>query len=164
MAQSGLELDQPGRPAPDDAPLRDGGGPLRRDEPGQPLGNLGIYFSNWRRRYLKDKAVKLTPLGEMQVNDRPALGLKIVRKDRPDVDLFLDKESKLPIKCQLRVKEPKQDQEVTHQWYFSGFKDAAGAKHPMKVTLHRDDKKLFELELSELKIEEKVDDSTFAMP
>src|SRR5262245_26809034 len=52
MAQSGLELDQPGRPAPDDAPLRDG--TLRRDEPGQPLGNLGIYFSNWRRRSLAD--------------------------------------------------------------------------------------------------------------
>src|SRR5262249_2214571 len=113
---------------------------------------------------LKDNAVKLTPLGEVKVNDRPALGLKIVRKDRPDVDLFLDKETTLPVKCQLQVKEPKQDQEMTHAWFFSGYKEIDGVKHPMKVALHRDDNKLFELELSEVKIEVKVDDNTFAMP
>jgi hypothetical protein len=113
---------------------------------------------------LKNQAVTVTPLGEMKVNDRPAQGLKIVRKDRPDVDLFLDKETSLPIKCQLRVREPKQEQEVTHAWFFSSFKDVGGAKHPMKVALHRDEKKLFELELSEVKIEEKVDENTFSMP
>jgi hypothetical protein len=113
---------------------------------------------------LKDPAVKLSPLGEVKVNDRAALGLKIERKDRPQVDLFFDKETNLPVKCQLRVKEPKQEQEVTHAWLFSGHKEIAGVKHPMKVTLMRDDAKLLEIELNEVKVEEKVDDNAFAKP
>jgi hypothetical protein len=112
---------------------------------------------------LKDKDLKLSPLGEMKVNDRAALGIKIVRKDQPDVDLYFEKESHLPIKCELRVKEPN-GMEVTTAWLFSNFKETAGVKHPTKVSLSRDDKKMMEMEISEVKPEEKVDESTFTKP
>jgi hypothetical protein len=112
---------------------------------------------------LKDKELKLSPLGEMKVNDRAALGIKIAKKDRPDVDLFFDKETHLPIKCELRVKEPN-GMEVTTAWLFSNFKETAGVKHPMKVALNREDKKMMEMEISEVKPEDKVDEGTFAKP
>jgi hypothetical protein len=111
---------------------------------------------------LKDKAVKLSPLGEVKVNDRAANGLKFVQKDRPDVDLFFDKETHLPIKCQMRVKE--REGEMTHEWFFSDYKELGGAKHPTKIALHRDSKKLMEMEITEVKPEEKLDESTFAKP
>jgi hypothetical protein len=112
---------------------------------------------------IKDKDLKLSPFGEMQIGDRAALGIKIVKKDHPDVDLYFDKETQLPIKCELRIKEPN-GMEATTTWLFSSFKEVGGVKHPMKVTLNRDDKKLMEMEISEVKPEEKVDDSVFAKP
>jgi hypothetical protein len=112
---------------------------------------------------LKAKDLKLSPLGEMKVNDRAALGIKVVKKDYPDVDLYFDKETHLPIKCELRVKE-KNGMEVTTAWFFSDFKEVAGVKHPLKVALHREDKKMMEMEIGEAKSEEKVDEGTFAKP
>jgi hypothetical protein len=112
---------------------------------------------------LKDNDLKLSPLGEMKINDRAALGIKVVKKDHPDMDLYFDKETHLPIKCELRVKE-RNDMEITTAWFFSDFKEAAGVKHPMKILLTRDDKKMMEMEISEVKGETKLDEKTFEKP
>jgi hypothetical protein len=112
---------------------------------------------------LKDKEMKLSPLGEVKVNDRPTLGIKVAKKDHPDVDLYFDKETHLPLKCELKIKE-RGDKEVTTEWLFSNFKEWAGVMHPKKIVLNRDGTKLMEMEISELKPEEKVDEGTFAKP
>jgi hypothetical protein len=117
---------------------------------------------------LKDKRVKLSPLGEVKINDRPALGLKAVQENHADVDIYFDKETRLPVKAELRIKEPKGDQEgdkeITTTWLFSDSKDAAGVKHPMKVVLQVDEKKVMELEFSEVKPGAKLDDNAFEKP
>ena len=112
---------------------------------------------------LKDKDLKLSPLGEMKIDDRAAVGIKITKKDYPDVDLYFDKETRLPLKFELRIKEPN-GQEITTAWLFSAYKELAGVKHPSKVALLREGEKLLELEIGEVKPEEKVDESTFAKP
>ena len=112
---------------------------------------------------LKDKDLKLSPLGEMKIEDRAAVGIKIGRKEQPDVALYFDKETHLPLKCELRVKEPN-GMEVTTAWIFGGYKELAGVKHPTKIALHRDDKKMMEMEIGEVKPAEKVDEKEFAKP
>jgi hypothetical protein len=112
---------------------------------------------------LKDKDLKLSPLGEMKIADRAAVGIKIARKDQPDVDLYFDKETHLPAKCELRVKEPN-GMEVTTAWHFSNYKEVAGVKHPTKISLGRDDTKMMEMEISEVKPQDKVDEKEFAKP
>jgi hypothetical protein len=112
---------------------------------------------------LKDKDVKLSPLGEIKIDRRAAEGIKVVKKDCPDLDLYFDKQTHLPIKCELRVKEP-DDQEMTHEWVFSGVKETDGIKHFQKAVLNRDGKKMIEMEISDVKPEEKVDEGTFAKP
>jgi hypothetical protein len=113
---------------------------------------------------LKDKNVKLSPLGEIKINERPALGIKIMRKDYFDLDLYFDKETHLAVRCALRAKEPEADQEAAHEWVFSDYKEMGGVKHPTKVVMTRDGKKMVELEIKEVKPEEKVDRATFAKP
>jgi hypothetical protein len=151
----------------DKAWLKHGGGGEVQDAPAEVLDLIKaeIYALRAVQQLvsLKDKAVKLAPLGEVKVGDKPALGVKVTRKDHPDMDLFFDKENGLPVKVELRVKEPEQ-QEVVHEWIFSDHKETGGLKQPTKVTLNRDGKKFREVELSEVKAEEKVDDSTFAKP
>jgi hypothetical protein len=113
---------------------------------------------------LEDKGVKLSPLGEIKIEGRAAEGIKIVRKGRPDMDLYFDKQTHLPVTCALHLKEPEDDQELKYEWSFSGHKEMAGVQHPSKLVLSRDGKKLLELEISEVKPEEKVDDGVFAKP
>ncbi|HMF11833.1 MAG TPA: hypothetical protein VKE94_05985 [Gemmataceae bacterium] len=113
---------------------------------------------------LKAKDLKLSPLGEIKIDGRAAEGIKITRKGRPDVDLFFDKETHLPVKCGLPDKLPEEDQEQTFEWVFSGYKELGGVQHPTKLVLNVGGKKRLELEINELRPGEKVDDGVFAKP
>ncbi|HMF14162.1 MAG TPA: hypothetical protein VKE94_17725 [Gemmataceae bacterium] len=113
---------------------------------------------------LKGKDLKLSPLGEIKIDGRTVEGVKITRKGRPDMDLYFDKETHLPVKCGLPGKLPDEDQEQTFEWTFSDYKNMGGVKHPTKLVLNVGGKKRVELEVGEVKPEEKVDDHTFAKP
>src|SRR5439155_21834479 len=54
---------------------------------------------------LKAEGVKLSPLGEIKIGDRPALGVQISRKGMRDVNLYFDKETGLPAKSEITAKE-----------------------------------------------------------
>ena len=57
--------------------------------------------------------------GEANVDDRPAVGVRVPRKDRQDVTLCLDQKSGLLVKSVFRIKAPEQDfKEVkAESWY-----------------------------------------------
>jgi len=107
---------------------------------------------------------KLTPLGEIKVNDRPTIGVKISQKDHPDFDLFFDKESGLPVKGQTRVKEMPDGPEVAREYIFAGYKEVDGLQCFSKLKIQRDGKRFVEVEWSEIKPLEKVDAGTFDKP
>jgi hypothetical protein len=113
---------------------------------------------------LKDKAIKLSPLGELKVNNRAAVGLKAVQENHPDLDIYFDKETHLLVRCELRIKESKDVEETTTTWFFSDAKAVDGVKHPMKVVLEVENKKVMELEITELKPAAKLDDNAFDKP
>jgi hypothetical protein len=113
---------------------------------------------------LRDKEVQLSLLGPTKINDRPALGITAKRQGRPDLNLYFDKETGLPIKIEMQVKGEKDAQERTHEYFLDDWKEFDGIKHPTKITYHRDGHKRFQGELSDIKPLEKLDDSTFAMP
>ena len=113
---------------------------------------------------LLDKKYQLSPLGELKIGERQAIGLKVTEKDQPDLDLYFDKETSLPLRVEVRLKEPGNSEETTHAFYFEEYKDFDGIKHFTKLTLKRDDKTLIEMKLSEVKREAKLDDSVFAKP
>jgi hypothetical protein len=113
---------------------------------------------------LRGKDYKLSPLGELKIDDKPAVGLKVSRKDYPDVDLFFDKETGLPVRSEVRVKEPMAADEITHAFYYSGYKEFDGRKHFTKITLKRDDKLAMELERKDITGVESLDKKTFEKP
>ena len=113
---------------------------------------------------LTGKEYKLSPLAEVKVNDKAAVGVKVERKDLPDLDLFFDKETHLPVKAETRVTEKAGGQEVRHTFFFEGYKEADGMKHFTKLILFRDDKEAMVMELSELKRLEKVEANLFEKP
>jgi hypothetical protein len=113
---------------------------------------------------LTGKEYKLSSLGEAKVDNRAAIGIKVERKDMPDVDLFFDKETHLPVKAEVRVKERTGAEEMVHTFLFQDYKEADGTKHFTKLTLNRGDKEAMVMELSEVKRQEKLEATLFDKP
>ncbi len=113
---------------------------------------------------LKDKAFRLSTTGEIQVGDRPALGFRVIRAGRPDVNLYFDKKSGLPVRCELRFRVDRLNQEYTHEILLHEPKDVGGIKAFTKLTVTRDDTKVFSATLEDLQFPEQLDEKTFAEP
>jgi hypothetical protein len=113
---------------------------------------------------LLEKDVKLSPLGEMKIGDRLAVGLLVSRKGRRDVNLYFDKETSLPVKGEITARDIEADQEVSHEFLFSEYKEFDGVKAYTQMVWNKNGKKYLDRELTELKPEEKLDDSLFGKP
>jgi hypothetical protein len=113
---------------------------------------------------LKDKRFTLATIGEMKIDNKPALGVKVTSKGRRDVDLYFDKETGMLVKTETRVKDDASGQEVTEENFPSGYKEVQGIKHAMKFIVKRDGKLFLEGEATECHLAEKLDASVFAKP
>src|SRR5437879_3677138 len=97
---------------------------------------------------LKDKGYTLTPLEESKVNDRPVVGIKVSSKGHKDVSLYFDKANGLLVKSVHLATDPMSGQEYTQETIHSDYKDFNGIKRPTKEVVHRDGKKMAEVELT----------------
>jgi hypothetical protein len=116
------------------------------------LGSLG-----------KDKNVELSSLGEVKVNDKPAVGLLVKSKGHKDISLFFDKESGRLAKVEHRTIEAQSGKEITEERIILeyGKDDKSGIPVPKKVLVKHDGEKFLEAEVIETKFLEKLDDSDF---
>jgi hypothetical protein len=115
-------------------------------------------------RPLKDKQFKLATIGEIKVEKRTALGVKVSSKGHRDVDLYFDKETGLLVKTEHIAKDDMSGQEVTEESFPSDYKDVQGTKQPMKFVVKRSGKLFMDGEATEVKMYEKLDASLFEKP
>jgi hypothetical protein len=113
---------------------------------------------------LKSKDFRLAPLGEEKVGDRAAVGIKVSSKGHKDINLYFDTETGMLAKTQARVKDMMSGQEVDQETLPSDYKDVGGVKRAHKTVINRDGKKFVELEITEFKTVDTLDDSLFAKP
>jgi hypothetical protein len=118
----------------------------------------------FRPVFLNEKGYELSVLGEIKIDDRPALGIKVVQKGQPDLDLYFDKETHLAVRISFRCNETKDAEPVPHAFTFGDYKEADGLKHFTKIKLFRDEKQILEMNLSNVKLLEKLDDHLFEKP
>jgi hypothetical protein len=114
--------------------------------------------------FLKDKSIELSPLGEVQVNDRPAVGVKVTSKGHRDLNVFFDKATGLLAKAERRVVDLMNGTEVTEERIVKEYQDVGGMKVAKRVLVNRDGKKFMEIEVVEAKLLDNLDDSEFAKP
>ena len=60
--------------------------------------------------------------------------------------------------------DPNTMKEGQRETVYSGFKEVGGIKYPTKMAIYQEGKKFMELEISETKLVEKIDDSEFDKP
>ena len=113
---------------------------------------------------LKNKELTLAPLGEIKVDDKPAVGIKVTSKGKRDVDLYFDKESGLLVKSETHVKDEGSGQEVTEESFYGDYKEVQGTKQSKKITVKREGKLYVEGEVTDHHLAERLDDNTFAKP
>ena len=113
---------------------------------------------------LKDKTIELSPLGEVKVNGKPAVGVKVASKGHRDVNLFFDKTTGLLAKMDRQVLDQMTGQEVNEERIITEYQEVDGLKVAKKVQVNRGGKKFMEAEVLEIKFLDKLDDSEFAKP
>jgi outer membrane lipoprotein-sorting protein len=114
---------------------------------------------------LKDKEYKLSPLGEVKVGDRPAIGIRVERKGYRDVSLFFDKDKYLLLQMETRGKDfQRGGEEYTATNRYDDYKEVEGMMVAHKVTIKHDGKLFVEGESTDVKLSEKLDDSLFEKP
>lgn len=123
-------------------------------------------YSGWVSTLLplKDKSFTLTPFGEIEITGRKAIGVNVAREGRRPINLFFDKETSRLVRSEGRVRDETTGQEVTEESTFSEYKRIEGTQQPAKISIKRDSKPYAEIEITEFKPEEKLDDSVFARP
>jgi hypothetical protein len=114
--------------------------------------------------FLKDKALKHSLLGEVQINGKLAVGVKISKDGKRDLNLYFDKKTGLMAKVERRTRDLMNNQEVTEERFIIEYKDVGGRKIAKKVEVKRDGKNFIEAEVLDVQFSERIDDSEFAKP
>jgi outer membrane lipoprotein-sorting protein len=113
---------------------------------------------------LKEKGFTLSLTGAEKVDGKPALGLLVSSKGRPDVTLFFDKETGLLVKSLTEMWDEFTDKTVPQETIISDYKDKDGVKVFGKLVIKRDGKTFIEEEFSDQKFLDKLDAKLFEMP
>jgi hypothetical protein len=112
---------------------------------------------------LKSKGFKVQAGGEVKVDGKPAVGVKVTGPDGKDFQLFFDKESGLPVKMVAKVAGFK-GEEATQETTYANYKEFDGIKKATKVATKRDGERFIEVEVTEFRVLDKVDAKTFTEP
>jgi hypothetical protein len=113
---------------------------------------------------LHDKQFELKAVDGDKVDDKPTDGVKVTAKGHKDITLYFDKDSGLLVKSRKKSKDPNGGQEVEAETYYKEYKEVNGTKQSMKQLLKHDGKKFLEAEVTDMKLMEKIDASTFDKP
>jgi hypothetical protein len=113
---------------------------------------------------LKDKGYKLAALAEKKVGDRPVVGISVAHEGHKDIFLYFDKETGMLVMSERQAVDGNSGQEYKQEERYGNYKVVDGVKRPHKLDILRDGEKFVEAEVTEYKMLEKLDDSTFERP
>jgi hypothetical protein len=117
---------------------------------------------------LHGEGYKLTALGESKVRGEPAVGLRVAKAGKPDVDLWFSKKSQLLMKSEFDGYHPLTlflgaSRKTKHELYFSGYKSVAGIQTPERIEIINQLARM-RVEVTETRYFERFDDNFFAPP
>jgi hypothetical protein len=114
--------------------------------------------------FLRDKALKLSLLGEAKVNGKPALGVRVSKDGKKDISFYFDKGTGLVAKVERRVRDFNTKQEMTEERVITEYQEVEGRKIAKKVEVTRDGNPFLKAEVIEVQFLDKIDNKEFAIP
>lgn len=130
------------------------------------LKEAGNLMSLGQLTPLLDKKWDLSLVGEVKVEDKPALGVRVSGKGKgfKDINLFFDKKSGLLVKMERTALNVETGNDVQEERIIKGYQEKDGRKVPSKVVVFRDGKQLIEAEVTEYSFMDQIDAGEFAIP
>jgi hypothetical protein len=113
---------------------------------------------------IRKKGIELSLLGEVKVEDKPAVGIKVSSKGHRDVTLYFDKESGMIVRVDAEALDAMGGQKVMQERIIKEYQTIDGMKVAKKVLVNRDGKKFMDAEVLEVRIVDKLDDNEFNAP
>jgi hypothetical protein len=110
---------------------------------------------------LREAGYGLVPLGEVMVQDQPALTVRVSKQGHRDVILYFDRKSGLLVKAKRRAVEV--GLPVDKEYFFGDYKDFAGVKLPATYAEQVNGKRLVETSV-DWQFPPKIDDNLFNKP
>lgn len=89
---------------------------------------------------LHGEGYKLTALGESKVRGEPAVGVRVAKAGKPEVNLWFSKKSQLLLKSEFDGHHPLtlflgSARKTKHELYFSAYKPVAGIQTPQRIEI-----------------------------
>ena len=109
-----------------------------------------------------DAEFQLAPLPKAKLNDRPASGVQVARKDRPDVRLWFDDETGLLVKIERKARS--QGRLADKEYLLSEHKEFDGVKLATRRVEKLNGQKFSDVTVSSYQLPQQVDESQFAKP
>jgi hypothetical protein len=112
---------------------------------------------------IQEKGFDLSLTGEIKVEDKPAIGVRVSAKGQKDITLYFDKTTGLLAKLEHRAAQAGTGNEVTEERIVVEYKkNEAGIPLPKKLLIKHDGKDFLVADVVEAKMLEKLDDSYFS--
>jgi hypothetical protein len=111
---------------------------------------------------LQSNDFELSALPDANLGGQPSAGVKVNRKDQPEVKLFFDKKSGLLVKLERRAREG--GLSVNKEHVYSDHRSFDGVQLPARELQLTNGIKAVDISLKAVKLLPKVDDSAFGRP
>ena len=144
------------------APGRGAPGPFRLQEmnPAQAKAASERVYAQWLTTLLPldDEAFHLSTVEEITIDNRPAVGVDVSHQDRPNVQLYFDKDTFALVKLARKVNE------LPFEEFYDDYAELDGLVYPKKTVHFGNGKKLTEIKTTEMKFLDSVEEGTFEQP
>jgi hypothetical protein len=110
----------------------------------------------------KDAGIELATLPGKKVNERQTVGLKVTKKDMPEIRLFFDADTGLLLKMERKARI--YGKEMDRDYLFDDYKETDGGKLPMHISQTLNGKKFIDLKVSSYEFPKQIEESTFSKP
>lgn len=120
----------------------------------------GTLYGQWLATLLPlvDDGFELTKLDDLVIDGRPAAGVHVSHKDRPEVQLYFDKETYALVKLARKVNDR------SFEEYYHNYVELNGLKYPQIIEQHFNGKTQIEMRTKEFKFLDQVEEGTFDKP
>ena len=106
----------------------------------------------------------LSSVGEVKVKGKDAVGIRVAKKGQRDITYFFDKKTHLVVKTEQRSYDAMSGQEYTQEKFITEYQVKDGVKVAKRVEILKDGEDYIDLQITEVRILDKLDETLFAKP
>jgi len=124
-----------------------------------------VYASQVQRLTpLLGRDYQLVPLQSINVDRKPAVGVRVTSRGHRPIDIYFDRATGLPVETVRQASDFADAKKYVQARLFSDYRTIDSLKTATRVTIYKDDKKLMTQEVTKVKYLPRIEADVFAKP